>query len=154
MATDNSSAARTSALDQGPMARISRSRYSDPPGNVAVSGGYIQSASRHATIMTMMSHGTYARAQWLQRTFTSPNRSMAPRAVIDDAPAITILSKIVAWYTRMMNIPRAMLLPLPTPNASARPIAIDAMITTRAMPEGTTIVRRKFEMMRPSSRRG
>ena len=47
-------------------------------------------------IMTMMSHGRYASAHWLQRTFTPANRSIAPRAVIDAAPAMTILSKIVA----------------------------------------------------------
>ena len=54
----------------------------------------------------------------------------------------------------MMNIPRAMLLPFGTPNASTSPIAIAAMITTRAMPEGTTAVSRKFETISPSSRRG
>ena len=102
----------------------------------------------------MMSHGRYASAHWLHSTGTSPNFSIAPRAVMDEAPAITILSKIVAWYTRMMNIPRPMLLPLPTPNASTRPIAIAAMITTRAIPEGTTGVSKKLEMIKPRSSRG
>src|SRR5215813_7336283 len=102
MAAVISTAARFSSADHGPIARISRCRYSEPPGSDAVSGGYIRSVSHHATIITRMSHGRYASAHWLQRTGTSPNRSIAPRAVIEEAPAITILSKIVAWYTRTM----------------------------------------------------
>ena len=73
--------------------------------------------------------------------------------MIDDAPAMSILSKIVAVYVRMMNIPRAMLLPGPTPKASTRPIATAAMITTRAMPDGTIAVNRKSESIRPSNSR-
>ena len=69
----------------------------EPPGRAAISGGYIHSASRHAIIITRMSQGRYASAHWLQRTLTPPNVSIAPRAVMDAAPAITILSKIVAW---------------------------------------------------------
>jgi hypothetical protein len=53
-----------------------------------------------------------------------------------------------------MNMPRPMRLPFGTPNAATMPTATDAMMTTRAMPEGTRIVSRKSETMRPSSRRG
>ena len=49
-----------------------------------------------ATNATMRSHGRNASAHWLQRTWTPPNFSIAPRAVIDAAPAMTILSKSVA----------------------------------------------------------
>ena len=47
------------------------------------------------------------------------------------------------------NIPRPILLPGPTPNASINPNAIAAMMTTRAMPDGTTNVSRKFVTIRP-----
>jgi hypothetical protein len=43
-----------------------------------------------------MSTGRKASAHWLHSTSTSPTRSMTPRAVIDAAPAISILSKMVA----------------------------------------------------------
>ena len=51
-------------------------------------------------------------------------------------------------------MPRAMLLPLPTPKASTRPMATAAMMTTRAIPDGTMAVMTKFEMISPSSSRG
>ena len=47
-------------------------------------------------------------------------------------------------------MPRDTLLPGLELNASARPSAIEAMITTRAMPEGTIKVSRKSVMIRPS----
>jgi hypothetical protein len=47
-------------------------------------------------------------------------------------------------------MPRDTLLPTPDLNASARPRAMDAMITTRDMPEGTMKVRRKSVKIRPS----
>src|SRR5216684_2299001 len=49
----------------------------------------------------------------------------------------------------MMNMPRPTLLPMPSPKASTRPIAMAAMITTRAIPEGTRNVSRKSERIRP-----
>jgi hypothetical protein len=52
---------------------------------------------------------------------------------------------------RIRNMPRDTLLPGPDLNASARPSAIDAMITTRAIPEGTTKVSRKSVKIRPST---
>ena len=84
----------------------------------------------------MMSHGKYAKNHRLQRTSTPPNLSIAPRAVMDAAPAMIILSKTPAVYVMMRNMPRPMLLPGPIPNASIRPKATAAMITTRAMPDG------------------
>ena len=51
-------------------------------------------------------------------------------------------------------MPRAMLLPFASPNASTSPIAIAAMMTTRAMPDGTIAVSRKLDTIRPSSSRG
>ena len=47
-------------------------------------------------------------------------------------------------------MPRDTLLPGGERNASARPSAIDAMITTRAMPDGTMKVSRKSVRMSPS----
>ena len=78
---------------------------------------------------------------------------MAPRARIEAAPAMIILSKIVAVYVRMMNMPRAMWLVRPTPNASINPSATAAMMTTRAMPDGTRKVRRKSATINPNSSR-
>ena len=51
-------------------------------------------------------------------------------------------------------MPRDTLFPGGELNASARPSAIDAMMTTRAMPEGTMKVSRKSVTMRPSRMRG
>ena len=51
-------------------------------------------------------------------------------------------------------MPRATLLPRAAPNASTRPSAMAAMITTRAMPEGTTKVSRKSVTINPSRMRG
>ena len=93
--------------------------------------------------------GTYARNQRLQRTWTPPTLSMSPRAVIEDAPAMTILSNNPAEYVTIRSIPRPMLLPGPTPKASMNPNAMDAMITTQATPDGTMNVSSTAAMMRP-----
>ena len=51
-------------------------------------------------------------------------------------------------------MPRETLLPRPALNASTSPSAIDAMMTTRAMPDGTMKVSRKSVTIRPSRMRG
>ena len=51
-------------------------------------------------------------------------------------------------------MPRDTLLPRLELNASARPSAIEAMITTRAMPEGTMKVSRKSVTIRPEQNAG
>ena len=93
--------------------------------------------------------GRYARNQRLQRTWTPPADSISPRAVIDDAPPMIILSKSPAAYVMIRNIPRPILLPCPTPKASMKPNATDAMITTHATPDGTMNVSKTAAMMRP-----
>ena len=75
---------------------------------------------------------------------------MSPRAVMEEAPAMIILSKSPAEYVMIRNIPRPTLLPGPMPNASMKPNATAAIITMRATPEGTMKVSRKSVMMRPS----
>src|SRR2546427_11238939 len=104
---------------------------------------------RQAMKIVIKVQGTYARNQRLQRTWTPPTLSMSPRAVIDDAPAMTILSNNPAEYVTINNMPRPMLLPGPTPKASMNPKATDAMTTTQATPEGTMNVSSTAAMMRP-----
>jgi hypothetical protein len=54
----------------------------------------------------------------------------------------------------MRNMPREIFLPGGESNASASPSAMDAMITTRAIPEGTMNVSRKSVRISPSRMRG
>src|SRR5438552_15753155 len=87
---------------------------------------------RHAIKIVIRLQGRYARNQRLQRTWTPPALSISPRAAIENAPAMAILSKSPAQYLMVRNIHRAMLLRGPKPKASNNPSAIDAMMSKQA----------------------
>ena len=61
-----------------------------------LSGGYSHKMIRQQHKIVMILHGRYARNHWLYKTRTFPTSSITPRARIEVAPAITILSKIAA----------------------------------------------------------
>src|SRR5712675_439895 len=93
IAAHRSRAAFFSALDHGPIFASSSRKKLGPPASVIVSGGYSHSVRRQATYTVSRLQGRKANSHWPQKTSTLPNFVMAPAAVIEPAPARSILSK-------------------------------------------------------------
>ena len=70
--------------------------------------------------------------------------------------AYVVMGSIGHSYPRLLLglIVSNFLLTAMVPSGIARVVIMAAMMTTRAMPDGTTAVSRKFETIRPSRRRG
>src|SRR5262245_40299713 len=101
------------------------------------SGGYIQIVYSQASRMVTIAAGRNAKNHKDHVTSTPPTSTIAPRAVIAAAPAMIILSKIVAVYVTIRKIPRATFEVAGTSNSLISPIAIVARMPTRPVPVGT-----------------